>query len=114
MIFDYESLNPGVRGAVRLLHQWGFETCDSGDGMTGDHECDREGAYIVIVSTPETLAWDADRLKERLEGIEIDVTPQGQPGPSVQANYCPADYMALIDLHDLSDVELSLMAEEAS
>ncbi len=34
MSFDYDQLDPGIRGVVRVLHQNGYETTDSGDGVT--------------------------------------------------------------------------------
>lgn len=32
--FDYTQLDPGIQDIVRQLHAWGFETTDSGDGVT--------------------------------------------------------------------------------
>ena len=31
---DYGELDPGIRETVRRLNEEGFETCDSGDGVS--------------------------------------------------------------------------------
>lgn len=46
---DYEQLDPGIRGIVRTLREAGFETTDSGDGVS------KLGAGIVDDGVMEVL-----------------------------------------------------------
>ena len=60
-------INPGIRLTVGMLNAAGHKTCDSGDGETRDHSCDREEAYVVVVSTPERLVQEAHgQIKQAL------------------------------------------------
>lgn len=95
--FDYDSLNFGIRRVVRLLHNHGFETTDSGDGKTHLHPCDREYPYIVIRTTPETMVRDSHRVREALGPLST------LDNVHIQANYSPLDGIALIDLSGLDD-----------
>lgn len=71
-----ESLNPGIRRTVALLRARGFRTCDSGDGETRDHPCDREDGYVVVEVEPKRLAEEADRLASVLQGAGVRVQAQ--------------------------------------
>jgi len=58
----YAALDPGIRDVVRLLNDNGFETTDSGDGVS------KPAAGIVFpfphvaaVTTPGTMVADAER-----------------------------------------------------
>ena len=31
-------MNPGIAYTVKTLREWGFDTTDSGDGQTHDHQ----------------------------------------------------------------------------
>lgn len=62
-MFDYQILDPGIRDTVRRVHEAGFETTDSGDGVS------KPAAgmvfpfpHVAAVSAPGTIIADADRL----------------------------------------------------
>lgn len=56
-------LNPGIRETVAFLRQKGFNTTDSGDGVTHDFGCDRDYAYVCMTVSPaDSLVAEADRL----------------------------------------------------
>lgn len=115
--FDYQSLDPGIRCVVRLLHRWGYETIGSGDGRVrrGNKNSPpgmERRAYVVInahagwglsVSQSDSLAY---RVEFRDDGPGAPVTPQGQPGATIQYVYCPVSHDSTITLMDLSDADL--------
>lgn len=95
---DYEKLNPGIRATVRFLREHGFNTCDSGDGVTHEFECDLPGPCVHIQCDPHQLASEADRLVALLKGVGINFDdcpdPQDDPEaaakfPNVEAFYFP-------------------------
>lgn len=91
---DLETLNPGIRWFVGWLRNLGFDTCDSGDGVTHEHLCDRETPYVAIrVHDPMCLIPESNRLFSNLEGAGISLEDI-----HIQANYSPQDGFAFIDL----------------
>lgn len=105
-----EDLNPGIRRTVALLRARGFGTCDSGDGETHDHPCDREDGYVVVQVEPARLVEEADRLAAVLQGAGVRVMPRElEPVAGVthiQASYCPVDRIGLIDVSPIHDRQL--------
>ena len=103
-----QPLNPGIVELVRLLNANGLETCDSGDGVTHDHSCDRDYAYVVIRSTKASLIDDADFIKELMARYGVDIVPltMDMNSPGMQATYNPADGICLIDLTGVTDKTL--------
>ena len=93
-----DDLNPGIRNVVKWLNEQGLTTCDSGDGQTHDHECDRDYPYVVIVSQPDRLVSDACMLRALLGYRGIEIQPQAPGVPCIQATFDPANGTALIDL----------------
>lgn len=92
------ALNPGIRHTVQTLRSWGFETCDSGDGVTHEFECDLDVPYVHILCPPALLASETDRLVNLLRGAGINFEdgpdPQDDPvgaalHPNVEACYLP-------------------------
>ena len=99
-------LNPGVVRTVQWLNENGFETCDSGDGVTHDFECDRHYPYVVIITDPARLAADADRLLALLRTrIRVDALAEDSPEDAVNvtATYDPADGFAIIEIANVTD-----------
>ena len=96
---DYEAIDPGIRDTVRLLREHGFETTDSGDGVTklGSGWSDTEAMpfpHVACHVTRDTLFAEADRLATVL------LIPW-----SIQASYDPRDksYVLLATLAALLD-----------
>jgi hypothetical protein len=48
------TLNPGIARLVHWLRATGFDTIDSGDGRTREHDCDRPYPYVVMRGTEAT------------------------------------------------------------
>lgn len=107
---NYEEMNPGIRRTVKWLRSCGFDTTDSGDGVTHDHACDRDHAYVVIVvEDADRLVKRADLLRGLLGHRGIKIAPQSiDPSAqvSIQASYDPANRIAVIDLTGLTDAML--------
>lgn len=108
------TLNPGIRRTVAWLRERGFDTCDSGDGATHDHVCDRPYVYVTIRCAPADLVVEAHRLAELLRAVGVPIVPQGEAfdengracAVGVVASYDPVDGFALIDLVGLDDAQL--------
>lgn len=112
---DFAALNPGVRRLVRVLREAGFDTCDSGDGATHDHECDRSYPYVVIRVRPAEMAEEARRLRKVLRafGCAVDTAiGMDESEPAIQATYDPVNDIATIDLTGVTDAALTPKASE--
>lgn len=97
-------INPGICRVVALLNDHGFTTCDSGDGETGDHTCDREVGYVsCTVSDPDALASEARRLRALLESRGVQLASIGDDGVYLQASYDPIDGVAILDVEGIHD-----------
>ena len=100
--FDYEALDPGIRGLVRELRERGWATTDSGDG-TKAMGCALPYPHVfVLVDYEECLASDARGLHEEY----------GPRGWQVEASFRPADGMGIVMLYrppapDAYDAELN-------
>lgn len=108
---DYEKLDPGIRRTVRWLRSLGYETCDSGDGVTklamfnSPAEAFEQGGilnvpHVFIWSTPETMIADARRLLAVIEETF------GYPVGIVEATFNPADGEAIISVRSIGDSNL--------
>lgn len=91
---DYEQLDPGIRGIVRLLREAGFETTDSGDGVSkpGAGVVDNDGvmevmdlAHVAATVSIDTMRSEADRLQMLLGADWV-----------VEASYSARDQSALL------------------
>lgn len=95
MSFNYEELDPGIRDVVETLHKYGFETTDSGDGVSKPahwYQPDEHGItqafdfpHVVCATTPQTMLDAAYRLQWLL-GDEW----------SVEATYYAKDRTAIL------------------
>jgi len=100
-------LNPGIRLTVSMLNAAGHKTTDSGDGETHDFACDREGSYVVVISTPERLVQESQEIAALLKANGITVSAIGAGGVQIQATYDPSMGLdhgsAIIDLSGIHD-----------
>ena len=80
----YSMLTPGIRDLVRELRNAGFETCDSGDGVTNP-ELGMEGAmgerHVFMATTLEAMVEDTQRLAEMYPDawVELSWSPSQDP-----------------------------------
>lgn len=114
--FNYQSLDPGIRCVVRLLHRWGYETSDSGDGRT--KQASGEYGERDLIDVPHVVIVGMNAISYMGQGVayglmkdlrhqaDIIITPQGDTGASIQYDYCPASCTSTIMLMDLSDDDL--------
>lgn len=103
-----EQLNPGIRRTVDLLNEAGFETTDSGDGETGDHECDRDRAYVVITCSGSELKGEADRLLEWCVDHGVEMGPVGKGDAWIEGSYDPIYDLGIIELVGVDDESLEV------
>jgi len=104
--FNLNTLDPGIRETVARLRLAGFETTDSGDGVSKPAAGDIiPHPHVVICSTPSTLIEEARRLRDFLQSQGILVAPLAPDGAgvSIQASYDPGDESAVIMLSGLGD-----------
>lgn len=85
---DYGQLDPGIRELVRDLRSRGFETTDSGDGVSKPaSERVFEVPHVACAVDPSSLLAEADRLIAALpEGWRVEATyfpERGGPGEAV-------------------------------
>lgn len=105
---DYASLNPGIREVVSLLRQHGYDTTDSGDGIT-NIAAGMEGAipapHVHCVIDPASFMHAANKIVALLllNGVEV------QPG-MVQVVYDPMDGVCTVSVYGIND-EMLLEAQ---
>lgn len=108
-----ETLNPGVRKLVPFLRAHGFDTFDSGDGVT--HECgdmDLPWPYVHISVAPEKIASEARRLLALARSQGWPIREQTPDGPStVEAQHFPlakaSEHVAILSLYHVTDADLA-------
>lgn len=107
-------INTGIRRTVLFLRYHGFATCDSGDGETHLHTCDRDHPYVVMKVAPEELVSRARDLVKLLNRAGLAVVPMAMGfnedgdslAPCIQASFDPADGTAILDLMGVCDDDL--------
>ena len=101
----YESLSPNIRRLVRLLHEWGYKTTDSGDGTNAGEgmECAVMFPMVVIGldDQGDPLERAADHLYWCLEKkAHIPMGRATETGTrKVEASYEPGGPRLLLVLH---------------
>lgn len=97
-------INPGIRKTVEWLRGHGFNTCDSGDGETHDHECDLPVPYVhMIVDDSVILVDEANRLSALLCDIGINIEPCNEDGTAkmIHAAYDAGNRIATMSLFNV-------------
>lgn len=101
---NLSELDPGIRRLVVWLASEGFETCDSGDGVTkpasGYDDAERE-PHVYMIVTPTTMVSEARRLLDLLQDNDVDA-----PDMRIEASYSPIDMTAVLALHGVNDAAL--------
>lgn len=102
---DYAKLDPGISLVVRWLRIHGFETTDSGDGVSKvDAIAEGEALaepHVFMVCKPSDMIAEAHRLLGLLENLDA----QGA-GARIEASYNPNDGIAIISLFGLTSVAI--------
>jgi hypothetical protein len=99
-------LDPGIVLVVNWLRSHGFQTVDSGDGVSKSGEA-REIPYphVFMVVSSKYMVQEADRLAGLLKrelGIAVTTSDKGVV---VECSYSPADGVAILSLLYLDDRE---------
>jgi len=108
----YESLSPNVRRLVRLLHKWGYETTDSGDGTNLVQGMGCAVAFpMVVIELLQTddIEYVADQLWNALKkGSNIPMGDKNDKGDvrTLEASYSPLDGKRLILLMHVTDDDI--------
>lgn len=110
-------INPGIRKTVAWLQSLGYETTDSGDGIT-NVEAKMEGvlafAHVMIKVDPDNLIYFAGVLANEIEqnlGLKVVPISNDWQDICIQATYDPADNSAMIMLSGLDDYMLEQALE---
>lgn len=102
---DIATLDPGIRETVRRLRDAGFDTRDSGDGVTklaaGWEALDFP--HVVIRCEPAQVVAEARRLHTFVTEHGICVEPVGHSSVWIEASYDPVNDIATIMLAGMSD-----------
>ncbi len=100
-----DGLNPGIARTVLWLHANGFNTCDSGDGVTKDYDCDLGYPYVHMIAHPDKMVSESKRLFDLLTAnghkVEEFNPDMDTGGPNIQASYDPVNNVATISLFNV-------------
>lgn len=107
--FDLLMLDPGVRALVAFLRSQGFETTDSGDGVTKFDDAEAAGEepmdcaldypnVFMRVGEGDNPVEEADHLLAVLRSVGADPRPG-----EVELSYDPVDGIALLMILDAND-----------
>lgn len=100
-----EGLDPGIRQTVEWLRSHGFETTDSGDGVSKqDMECALGIPNVFMRVTPDSMVDEALRLLILLQGRGINFHADNEA--SISASFDPADGTAILSLLGVDDTQL--------
>lgn len=101
-----DGIDPSVRGLVVTLRDHGFNTIDSGDGVT-PKDCETNPVpHVIMQVDPSQLVAEADRLVELVASwglASLNTAPDGQ---GIDACYLPASKRAHLVLWGMTDAVL--------
>ena len=100
------SCDPVIRRVVRMLRMRGFETCDSGDGVTKPQLARNLPYPHVFIEVHGQLVEMSHELKRRIESLDITVGTSGTAGPWIEASYDPVTRIRMIVLANVNDAPL--------
>lgn len=82
--FDYDEICDGIVGFVKLLHDEGLETTDSGDGsLFGDGmECAFEEPMVAISIDSTRLIWYTRKVNDLINRYGLEATVEGSFNPA--------------------------------
>lgn len=107
---NYDELDPGIREVVRWLRYLGFDTTDSGDGVTkvGEMACAIAEPHVFMVVNDFELLDDADTLHTECSQLGLPAfDPNTMKGFKIEATYDPADASAILALYGVNDEMLA-------
>ncbi len=100
-----EGLDPGIRKTVEWLNECGFETTDSGDGVSKvGMECALDVPNVFMEVTPDSMVEEARRLHALLQDRGVDFGQYADA--SIQASFDPVDGSSILELYGVDDAML--------
>jgi hypothetical protein len=106
---NFNEINPGIVKLVAMLQAHGFNTTDSGDGVTNVPlmECVLETPHVFMKVDPDKMIAESNRLYELMRDKanfdqDIEMIPP-QPTGAIEVSYSPIDKTAVIALLNLDD-----------
>ena len=89
---DYDTLDPGIRDVVRAINEWGWKTCDSGDGSkAGTMECALDHPHVFCESR-----WEPGGIINEAHGLAARLVSRFGLGWFVETNYSTKDGRAFL------------------
>jgi hypothetical protein len=99
-----DDLDPGICKTVNLLCAAGFDTTDSGDGVSKpDMACALPYPHVFAIVDPARMVEEAQRLLD-LVSCYADMN---LPGRAVEVSYSPIDGVAVLMLIGLRDEDIT-------
>jgi hypothetical protein len=110
---NFNEINPGIVKIVAMLQANGFNTVDSGDGVTNvelELEDALEFPHVFMVVDPDKLVTESQRLYDLLEPAanfnpDVEMIPD-QPLGTIEVSYSPVDKSCVMALSGLDDAFL--------
>jgi len=104
---DYEQLDPGIREVVRLLRAYGYDTTDSGDGVS-KHLLDPEVIpypHVFVQLERSGMVGEVDQIRSLLEWRGIAFEPVGEDPwrPHLQLTWDPVSEVAVLEVGGVVD-----------
>lgn len=97
---DYSAMDPGIVELVRALRERGWETTDSGDGVSkvgGPQDVDGNVLHYPHVAVRlDMFAFGADKPTYQAQVLHDDVTALCGPGWHVELSYSTADRVCML------------------
>ncbi len=117
MAHRLEDVDPGIARVVAWLRDAGFDTTDSGDGVTKiaqgftpEDDGVLETAHVHMTVPPGQLITQADRLallvRAKLAGVVLPNGALAIDAVIIDATYMPLEAVAVLTLFGMSDAEL--------
>lgn len=111
MKINYEELCPGIRRTVQWFNQQGFETTDSGDGVSNQGmECASEWPNVVVACHPDKLITTTEDVYKALvdHGVRFpkdsqDPTFLAANSPLINSGYDPVTKKAYVLVLNIDD-----------
>lgn len=117
---DYEKLDPGIRKLVKLLRDNGFDTTDSGDGISKftdfPDSCAESMPNVYIQTTSDILLSECNRLvnllKQHVKSGTLEETfihpdlGQEVSRVAIEATYLPMEEVSVLGVHGIADIDL--------
>ena len=101
---NFREINPGICKLVAMLQDHGFDTCDSGDGITNP-QLKIDGAMeipnVFMTVPPAAIVSESKRLLDLLCS-RVDFESESSVA-SIEASYSPLDDTAVIALTGIDD-----------